>query len=209
MIPAAWGAVRAGVRRCAQYLDQLSHGQLRPNTVTIVSLAMHAPIAILIAAGQYYWGAALLIIFGLFDVLDGELARLQGSASTRGMVLDSVADRVKEIMLYAASAYTISTATGQPQLAAWSVVACGCALLASYINAWGDAATARLGVHDHVANKTFRGGLFPFEIRMLVLIVGLISGQLVLAIIIIACGAALTAATRLARVAQQLQRPRA
>src|SRR5262249_12467273 len=160
----------------------VSGGRLTPNAVTIFGLTMHLPITWLIATGHYIWAAGLLVIFGLFDTLDGELARLQKRESPRGALLDSVTDRMKEILLYTGAAYSIVATTGRPYLAVWAVAACGCSLLTSYINAAGDIAMARSGVQHHVTNKSFRGGLLPFEIRMLILVIGLLSGWLTPAI---------------------------
>ncbi len=193
-------AIRAGMRRVAVWLNAASGGHISPNAVTIVGVLMHLPIAWFIAGGAYIQAALLLVIFGLFDTLDGELARLQKRESARGMLLDSVTDRVKEIMLYTGAAWSIIATTGRPYLAVWAVVACGCSLLTSYVNAWGDAVMAKHPVREHAVNKAFRGGLFPFEIRMAVLVLGLLTGRLTLAVIIIAIGAAYTAFGRLLRV---------
>ena len=52
--------------------------------------------------------ALLLAVFGLFDTLDGELARLQGTESPQGAFLDSVTDRMKEILVYVGLAVWLS-----------------------------------------------------------------------------------------------------
>jgi phosphatidylglycerophosphate synthase len=203
-IEAVKQAVRLMMHEVAKALNSVSGGRLTPNAVTLTSLLAHAPIAWLIAQQRYYWAAAGLIIFGLFDTLDGELARLQKRESARGGLLDSVTDRMKEVMLYAGAAWAIIAQTGHAYLAVWAVAACGCALLTSYVNAAGDVAMHKLG-RQHAANKAFRGGLFPFEIRMLVLLLGLLTGWLAAAIIIIAIGAGITAVSRLLRVLKTLQ----
>lgn len=194
------------MRAFAGLLNRLSGEKVTPNGVTLFGLGMHLPIALLIALGHNLWAAGLLVVFGLFDTLDGELARLQNRASTTGALLDSVTDRVKEVALYTASAYAIIAFTGRPYLAVWAVAACGCALLTSYINAAGDASMAKSKTsQQHAANKTFRGGLFPFEVRMFVLLIGLLGNRLPLAIIVIALGAGYTAASRLLNVLSRLK----
>lgn len=205
VVDAVKQAVRWLMHSVAEVLNSVSGGKLTPNTVTIVGLLAHIPVAVLIAEQQYYWAAAGLVVFGLFDTLDGELARLQKKESPVGGLLDSVTDRIKEIMLYSGAGWAIVAQTGRPYMAVWAVVACGCALLTSYVNAAGDVAVHKLGRSAHATNKTFRGGLFPFEIRMLVLLVGLLSGWLTAAIVIIAIGAGITALTRLSNVLKTLQ----
>lgn len=207
MIESIRQAFKRAIRVIAVWLNRITGGKLTPNMVTWFGLAMHIPIAWLIATDQYVWAAMLLIVFGLFDTLDGQLAQVQKRESATGMLLDSVTDRMKEIILYIGIAYAAVFAMEQPNVAIWAVAACGCSLLTSYINAWGDAVTAKHPVkaEGHVANKAFRGGLLPFEIRMAVLIAGLLSGYLAPAVIFLAIGAAYTAISRLARVAARLQ----
>lgn len=130
---------RSNIRKLAKILDKLSKGRLTPDTVTWVSVLAHLPIAVLIGYGQLEWAAVLLVFFGLFDVLDGELARLQQVASPRGMVLDASTDRIKEVLIYSGAAYYISQ-TAEAGWAWLAVAACGTTLTVSYIKAKGEVA---------------------------------------------------------------------
>lgn len=197
-------ATRKVIRLFAVLLNKASGGAITPNSVTIFGAVMHIPIAVLIASRHTMWAASLLLIFGLFDTLDGELARLQQTTSTEGRLLDSITDRMKEIMLYVGAGYAIIVTTGRPYLAVWAIAACGSSLLTSYINAAGDAVMNTQDTHRHVVNKAFRGGLLPFEIRMFVLLVGLVSNHLSPAVIVITIGASLTAIDRLLRVLRRV-----
>jgi len=101
--------VRTGMHHIARLLNTASDGRLHPDAVTIIGCVMHIPIAVLIAIGHYdLLAAVLLIIFGLFDTLDGELARLQKRSSPRGMLLDASTDRFKETMLYTGIALALA-----------------------------------------------------------------------------------------------------
>jgi len=196
--------VRSNVRVFARILNRVTGGKLTPNGVTLFGLAMHLPVALLIATRHNLWAAGLLVFFGLFDTLDGELARLQDRISANGALLDSTTDRMKEILLYSGAGYAIIGSGGSPYLAVWAVAACGCSLLTSYINAAGDVAMTKVTVRNHTTNKGFRGGLFPFEIRMVALILGLLTNHVLWAVILIAIGAAYTALSRLFRVLAKL-----
>ncbi|HEY1835226.1 MAG TPA: CDP-alcohol phosphatidyltransferase family protein [Candidatus Saccharimonadales bacterium] len=198
--------IRGFIGRIAIWLDRASGGKLSPEAVTLFGFAMHVPIALLIAMRHNIWAVVLLVIFGLFDALDGTLARLQNRSGPRGMLLDSTTDRMKEILLYVGAAYAIIASTGRPYLAVWAVAACGCSLLTSYVNAWGDAVMSRFHVNKHTTNKSFRGGLFPFEVRMFVLVVGLLSNRLAVAVVIITFGAAYTALGRLLKIFKRLSK---
>lgn len=193
-------AVRNIMRLLARAIHKVSGGRITPNGITLFGAAMHVPIALLIATRSNIAAAALLLLFGLFDTLDGELARLQHRESAQGRLLDSVTDRIKEVLLYTGAAYATIASTGRPYMAVWAVAACGCSLLTSYVNAAGDSIMAGQGTVKHASNTAFRGGLFPFEIRMFILLIGLLVNEVPAAVIIIAIGAGYTAISRLLRV---------
>lgn len=177
--------VKSFMNRVAKDLDKLSGGRLTPNMITITGLLAHIPIAWLIATNQYVLAAILLVIFGLFDALDGALARYKHMTdSKKGMFLDSVTDRIKEVILYTGIAYSFVN-NGQPSFAVWAVLACGSALTISYVNAWGEATTAGLKVKSHKTNNSFRLGL-TFDVRMFVLVVGLLFTRLEVAVVLLA-----------------------
>jgi len=188
----------------AKVLNRATGGKLSPNIITFIGLLAHMYIAYLIATQSFTIAALLLVIFGLFDALDGALAREQGSASKTGMLLDSITDRLKEVMLYAGIAYAFIS-SGQPYLAVWSVLACGISLIVSYVNAWGEAVTKDQKDAKHTTNRAFRTGFMTFEIRMFTLVVGLLSGYLPQAVIFIIVFAFMTACERFYLITQKLR----
>lgn len=200
-------SVRHVMRKLAVYLDGATGGRLHPDTVTIAGLLMHVPIAILIGSGHYWlWAGILLIVFGLFDTLDGELARLQQRSSAGGMLLDASTDRFKEVLLYAGAAYFLA-GTGEPRHAVWAVVACGASLSVSYVKAKGEAAVAGAGkeISHEKLNRIFKDGLLPFELRMALVVFGLLMNQLLAVIVVIAVLASFTAVQRLALISKHLR----
>lgn len=196
--------VRAIMRQIARTLNWLSGGKITPNTVTIVGLLAHIPIAYLIATRHPLWAALLLVIFGLFDTLDGELARLQHRTSPSGMLLDSVTDRMKEVIIYIGISYYF-VAIGLPYYTVWAAAALGASIVVSYINAWGEAVLAHAGLAKQTVNQLFRGGLMRFEIRMFLLIVGLLFGGLRYVVPAVAILACITAFQRLFAVINGLR----
>jgi CDP-diacylglycerol--glycerol-3-phosphate 3-phosphatidyltransferase len=195
--------VRTGARTLARGLNTLSGGKLSPDVITIVSLLGHIPVALLIATLHPRWAALFLVIFGLMDTLDGELARLQNRASSAGMLLDASTDRIKESMLYIACAYAL-IGLGHPYMSVWAVAACAGALLVSYVKAKGETAVASSNNNHHATNHLFDDGLMRYEVRMFVLVIGLLSGYLGYALIILTILAWLTAFGRLIRVLRHL-----
>lgn len=187
----------------ARGLNKITFGKLHPNVVTIIGLLAHVGIAYLIAVGRLELAAGLLVFFGLFDALDGALAKLQNRASSAGMVLDATTDRMKEVLLYIGAAYYFID-IGTPKLAVWAVAACGGSLLVSYVKAKGETAVKDSGLSPNEVNRLFSDGLLRFEVRMFALVVGLLCGYLDVAVIVVAVLAWLTAFQRLLRITKKL-----
>jgi phosphatidylglycerophosphate synthase len=187
----------------AKLLHRISGGRISPNAITLIGFTMHIPIAYLIAVEQNYWAAGLLVVFGLFDALDGELARLQGKASSAGMVLDASTDRMKEVLLYTGAAYALAGSTN-PKHAVWAVAACGASLCVSYVKAKGETAVQDSKLTPNQINRLFADGLMRFEVRMAVLIIGLLTNQLVIAVAAVAISSTFTAFSRLYRITNKL-----
>ena len=87
-------SVRGVVEKIAVVLNRVTGGKLTPNHVTWLALFLHLPIAWLIASNYLISAGFLVFIIGLFDTLDGSLARLQGRVSNVGGFLDAVTDRL-------------------------------------------------------------------------------------------------------------------
>jgi phosphatidylglycerophosphate synthase len=164
---------------------------------------MHVPIAWLIATQRLWLAAVLLLIFGLFDSLDGALARLQYRDSAAGMLLDASTDRMKEVLLYSGAAY-LFVSLGRPYMTFWAVLACGFSLCVSYVKAKGETAVAKSDLTTGEVNRLFQDGLGRFEIRMFILLVGLVSGRVILAVIVIALLSIYTAFERLVKISRRL-----
>lgn len=200
-------AVRRVMRAVARTLNKATGGKLHPDSVTLTGLLMHLPIAILVATGHWLPAAMLLLVFGLFDTLDGDLARLQNRVTNNGGFLDATTDRLKEVMLYTGAAYYFAISS-HPTYAAWAAAACGASICVSYVRAKGETIFATED-HKHSytdLNKLFRDGIAPFEVRMFLLIVGLLSGQLAYVVAGVAVLASFAALQRLLDIRKALAR---
>lgn len=194
--------VRSIVKGIARGLHTISGGRITPNAITFLSLLGHVPVAYLIVGGRLRLAALFLIVFGLMDTLDGELARLQKRASNKGMFLDSVTDRVKEVMLYV-SAGLYFVRDDYPLAAVWAIAACGIAVTVSYLNAWGEVVTADLPKKAD-RNKTYRNGIMSYDVRIFVLVIGLAAHMLDAAVVTIAVLSVFTVLQRFANVYRRL-----
>ncbi|HEY4110228.1 DUF4833 domain-containing protein [Puia sp.] len=88
---------------------------LTPNMVTTIGLILNIGVAIIFISGaeegrrgdlSYVgWAGALILFAGLFDMLDGQVARLGNMSSQFGALYDSVLDRYSELILFLGICY--------------------------------------------------------------------------------------------------------
>jgi archaetidylinositol phosphate synthase len=130
---------------------------------------------------------SLLLLSGLLDATDGTMARLYGEASHFGAFLDSVLDRISEIVVYWSLVYS--------GLVDWAIglAALSASLMVSY-------ARARA---EHLGSQMKGVGIAERPERLLILIVAAFVSQLNVGVLLIALLSAITVVQRImyARVA--------
>jgi CDP-diacylglycerol--glycerol-3-phosphate 3-phosphatidyltransferase len=80
---------------------------MTPTAVTVAGLLVTLIGAGLIAVDRYALGGFLAGTGSALDALDGPLARYQGTASTRGAFVDTMADRFGEVALWAGLTFSL------------------------------------------------------------------------------------------------------
>ena len=78
----------------------LVRARVHPNTITTLGFAVTISAGITYFYGHVRWAGFLVLIGGLFDILDGYVARETGLASTFGSFYDSTLDRISEIVVF-------------------------------------------------------------------------------------------------------------
>jgi CDP-diacylglycerol--glycerol-3-phosphate 3-phosphatidyltransferase len=83
---------------------------LTPNMVTSIGFVLNIGVAVIFIIGgeegnrgdlSYIgWAGGLILFAGLFDMLDGQVARLGNMKSTFGALYDSVLDRYSELIMF-------------------------------------------------------------------------------------------------------------
>ncbi len=179
--------VRSLIAKFARLIDGFSAGRITPNFVTYFGLVGFLLVGYLIIVNQNILAAIFLIIFGLFDTLDGELARLQKTDSPKGMLLDASTDRLKEVILFAALAFQIVSRYHQPIDALVVVLALGTSILISYVKAKGEAILANQdkNISHQQLNRIFGGGLMSYEFRTLIIIIALFFNLIIPALMVL------------------------
>jgi len=77
----------------------LALSRIHPNVLTFLGLVINIGAAYLFAAGSFRWAGAVVIGAGLFDMVDGRVARETNRVTRFGGFFDSVLDRYSDLAL--------------------------------------------------------------------------------------------------------------
>ncbi len=91
---------RAGQRIIDAMVRWLAHGHINPNILTLVGVAINVGSGMLFGFGLFFWAGIVLIVANLFDMLDGQVARLSGRVTSYGGFLDSSLDRLSDMVVF-------------------------------------------------------------------------------------------------------------
>ena len=78
----------------------LALSRIHPNVLTFIGLVINIGAALLFAVGQFRWAGVVVIGAGLFDMVDGRVARATSQVTRFGGFFDSVVDRYSDLALY-------------------------------------------------------------------------------------------------------------
>ncbi len=163
----------------------LARRQISPTLLTLTGLSINAVAAGLYAAG-FTLAAGIIILFaGLFDMLDGAVARASGKASRLGGFTDSVVDRYSDFLMFGGVLAHFAREGDLPMTLLSAVTLCG-AFLVSYVRARAELVIPTCAV-----------GLMERSERIIVLAAGSIFGFLNVAIWFLAVTTHLTALHRI------------
>ncbi|GMO22451.1 MAG: CDP-alcohol phosphatidyltransferase family protein [Termitinemataceae bacterium] len=73
---------------------------LRPNHITTASLAVGIASGVVLYFGHIIIAVVLLWVSGLFDAVDGSMARCSGKSGLGGAMFDIVSDRIVELAIF-------------------------------------------------------------------------------------------------------------
>jgi CDP-diacylglycerol--glycerol-3-phosphate 3-phosphatidyltransferase len=91
---------RAGQRIIDAMVRWLARGHINPNILTFVGVAINVGCGLLFGFGRFFWAGVVLIVANLFDMLDGQVARLSGRVTSFGGFLDSSLDRLSDMVVF-------------------------------------------------------------------------------------------------------------
>lgn len=181
------------IRRVLEPLIRsLERLRITPNQVTVTGFLLKLVAAVLLVKGLLIAAGAVFVVAGLFDMLDGSLARLSRMVTPFGAFFDSTLDRAAEGVILAAVAYRFA-------VEGWDigVVIVLLALLGSMLVSYTRARAEALGLECKV-------GLMSRPERIILIAVGLFFNVLPYAMGILLALTAFTVVQRMVHTYRQL-----
>ncbi|MBK8969499.1 MAG: CDP-alcohol phosphatidyltransferase family protein [Saprospiraceae bacterium] len=95
-------------------IDLLARTGITPNAITAIGFVINIGATIVFVYGtnsargdlRYVaWGGCIILLAGLFDMMDGRLARVSKQESSFGALFDSVLDRYSELVMFLGICY--------------------------------------------------------------------------------------------------------
>ncbi|MGD0352991.1 MAG: CDP-alcohol phosphatidyltransferase family protein [Dehalococcoidia bacterium] len=158
---------RIAARRITEPLNTaLVKSRLKPNMLTWCALAISLIAAATIATNHLLIGGFLVLFSGLFDILDGALARLTNQATRFGALLDSTFDRISDAVLLMGVLALYIRSGGSTE-----IVLIFLALIVSLLTSYVRARAEGLGINCPI-------GLFTRTERVIILALGLLFSPL-------------------------------
>jgi len=78
----------------------LALGHINPNILTVIGVALNVGCGVLFGMGWFFSAGVALVVANLFDMLDGQVARLSGRVTRFGGFLDSSLDRLSDMVVF-------------------------------------------------------------------------------------------------------------
>jgi len=144
----------------------LARSGISPNILTTIGVTINVGCGVLFGLGEFFWAGIVLIVANLFDMLDGNVARLTGRVTRFGSFLDSSLDRLSDMVAFLG--IMIFYAGNTPQHSILNVFLAGVGLITSVMVSYTTARSEALGVKANV-------GFLQRPERVVLLIIGALS----------------------------------
>jgi|SRR6478672_9814827 len=191
------GWARGLARKVAQIFTVLPF--ITPNVLTLFGFVLNAIVAYLLATQHLVWGGVMMLFAGLFDMLDGALAKITNQVTDFGGFLDSVVDRYSEaVILFGMLLYYYQEPNNKGLV---EIVLLYTILVGSMMISYARSRAGMLGIANEV-------GLLARPERIILLGIGLLAPTILLdpVLWILAIGTQITAIQRIFYVYQVTHR---
>ena len=129
------GAIGLGCNKVILWIVRgLALSKIHPNVLTFIGLVINIGAAALLAVGQFRWAGVVIIGAGVFDMVDGRVARETNRVTRFGGFFDSVLDRYSDLALLVGLLVWYGSINRAPYVVLTAVVMAG-SVMVSYTRA--------------------------------------------------------------------------
>ena len=157
-------------RGATRIIDAMTRGLaslgVPPNILTTIGVTINMGCGVLFGVGEFWWAGIVLIVANLFDMLDGNVARLSGRVTKYGSFLDSTLDRLSDMVAF--FGVMIFYARNTEQHSVLNMALAGTGMIASVLVSYTTARSEGLGVRANI-------GFLQRPERVVLLIIGALS----------------------------------
>jgi CDP-diacylglycerol--glycerol-3-phosphate 3-phosphatidyltransferase len=139
-------------------IKSLTRWGIHPNSLTLAGFVISCTAAAALITGNLRTGGLLILLGGLCDGIDGNLARAAGKASRVGALFDSAMDRYCELVMFLGIAAYFIPIKDYFSLAATFLALCG-SIMVSYTRARAESLgfDSRAGMMQRAERIVFLG----------------------------------------------------
>lgn len=164
---------------------------VNPNLITLIGMLITSSSAFVIPQ-SLFWGGVVILAGGVFDMIDGLMARVNGRATKFGALLDSTLDRIADGFIFVGVGWYFFKA--QDEIALLITILC---LLSSFLISYIRARAEGLGISCNV-------GIIERPERVIFLAFGCLTTLLFPTIITLTILSIITVAQRILHVRKKL-----
>ena len=166
---------------------------VHPNVLTFLGLVINFWAAALFAVGRFPAAGGVMILAGLFDMVDGRVARAQGRVTKFGAFFDSVIDRYSDLVLYVGLLFYYAS-INRFRYAVLVGVAMAGSVMVSYTRARAESLI-----------RECKAGFFERPERIVLMIIGALSNKMAPALWLLAIGPNITVIHRIVHTWREMQ----
>ncbi|MCA1623728.1 MAG: CDP-alcohol phosphatidyltransferase family protein [Acidobacteria bacterium] len=144
----------------------LAFGGVNPNILTVIGVTINVGCGVLFGMGEFFWAGIVLIVANLFDMLDGNVARLTGRVTRFGGFLDSSLDRLSDMVSFLG--IIVFYASNTPEHSLLNVIVAGVGMIGSVMVSYTTARSESIGIKANV-------GFLQRPERIVLLVIGALS----------------------------------
>lgn len=174
-------------------VNALAATGVHPNVLTFIGLVINIWAAVLFGAGRFPAAGGVMILAGVFDMVDGRVARVQGRVTKFGAFFDSVIDRYSDLALYLGLLWYYA-GIGRGRYAILVGVAMAGSVMVSYTRARAESLI-----------RECKAGFFERPERIVLLIIGALADRMAPALWLLAIGPNITVIHRIVHTWREIQ----